>query len=446
MKIVVVGTGYVGLVTGTCFSEMGNHVTCVDVDENKISNLKEGIIPIYEPGLEELVLSNVKENRLSFSTSLAEAMQGVSIYFIAVGTPPGEDGSADLRYVLDVAREIGAHLDGYSVIVNKSTVPVGTADKVRDAVQNELKRRGVAHDFDIVSNPEFLKEGSAIDDFMYPDRVVIGVDNDRAKTMMHELYAPFMRTRNRVLTIGVRDSEMTKYAANAMLATKISFMNEIAYMCDQLGVDVENVRHGIGSDNRIGFSFIYPGCGYGGSCFPKDVQALVQMANDIDFDGKLLRAVEERNEAQKRRLVEKIIGHFGKDLSGLTFGLWGLAFKPGTDDMREAPSKVIMHELIAAGARIVAYDPVASVVARKELPTEWFEHGHVQLVDHPYDAVQNVDALVLVTEWKPFRNPEFETMKQAMKQAVVFDGRNQYDPQQMTELGFAYYCIGRGNR
>lgn len=445
MKIVVVGTGYVGLVTGTCFAEMGNTVACVDIDEDKIAKLKQGVIPIYEPGLEELVLSNVRENRLEFTTSLAEAMQHSSIFFIAVGTPPGEDGSADLRYVLDVAREIGKNMDGYGVVVNKSTVPVGTADRVREAVQAELDKRGLAHEFGVVSNPEFLKEGTAIEDFMYPDRVVIGVDSEKSKKIMHELYAPFMRTRNRVLTIGVRDSEMTKYAANAMLATKISFMNEIAYMCDRLGVDVENVRHGIGSDNRIGFSFIYPGCGYGGSCFPKDVQALVQMANDIDFDGKVLRAVEERNEAQKHRVAEKVTEHFGRDLSGLTFGLWGLAFKPGTDDMREAPSKVVMRDLIAAGAKIIAYDPVASNVARRELPSEWFEHGHVRLADHQYEALEDVDALILVTEWKPFRNPDFGKMKSVMKQPVIIDGRNQYDPQQMQDLGFAYYCIGRGS-
>ena len=444
MNIVVVGSGYVGLVTGTCFAEMGNKVTCVDIDQQKIDKLKKGILPIYEPGLEEMVLSNVKENRLHFTTSLAEAAEGAAIFFIAVGTPPGEDGSADLQYVLAVARDIGRNLHDYAVVVDKSTVPVGTADKVNAAIRQELEVRGADIDFDVVSNPEFLKEGAAIDDFMYPDRVVIGSNSERATKLMHQLYAPFMRNHDCVITMGVRDAEMTKYAANAMLATKISFMNEIACMCDRLGVDVENVRQGIGSDSRIGFSFIYPGCGYGGSCFPKDVQALVQMARQIDFDARVLEAVEARNELQKHRLAEMVRSEFGAELAGRTFALWGLAFKPGTDDMREAPSKAVLEELIGAGAHVVAYDPVAGEVARRELPAEWFDRGLLRLAEHQYDALQDADALVLVTEWKPFRNPDFDKMKSLMKQAVIFDGRNQYEPDHMEELGFTYYAIGRG--
>jgi UDPglucose 6-dehydrogenase len=443
MNVVVVGTGYVGLVTGTCFAEMGCKVTCVDIDHAKIEGLHNGVIPIYEPGLEEMVKANVAEERLFFTNSLADALPGADFAFIAVGTPPGEDGSADLKYVLGVAREIGQHMDDYLVVVDKSTVPVGTADKVRDTLQEELDRRGASLDFDVVSNPEFLKEGDAIDDFMRPDRVVIGAETRRATELMHQLYAPFMRNHDCILTMGIRDAEMTKYAANAMLATKISFMNEIASMCEQLDVDVEQVRLGIGSDSRIGYSFIYPGCGYGGSCFPKDVKALVQMANDINFDAKVLRAVEERNDLQKHRLAEKIIARFGADLSGLTIGLWGLAFKPGTDDMREAPSIIIMRDLIAAGANLRAYDPVAMTVAHHELPNEWFEHDHLKLCDHPYDVLQEADAMALVTEWKPFRSPDFSKMKEVMKQAIIFDGRNQYDPAHMTEQGFEYHSIGR---
>ncbi len=446
MKVVMVGTGYVGLVSGTCFAEMGCDVTCVDVDEAKIVALKGGTIPIYEPGLEEMVKQNTAEGRLHFTTSLAEALPGADFVFIAVGTPPGEDGSADLKYVLAVAREIGRHLDHYTVVVDKSTVPVGTADKVRATIQAELDARGMDIEFDVVSNPEFLKEGAAIEDFMYPDRVVIGADNERAAGHMRRLYAPFMRNHDCTLVMGVRDAEMTKYAANAMLATKISFMNEIAHLCDELGVDVEQVRLGIGSDSRIGYSFIYPGCGYGGSCFPKDVKALVQMADDIGFDARLLQAVEARNERQKHRLADKIKAHFGGDLAGRTIAVWGLAFKPGTDDMREAPSKVIIADLIEAGARVRAHDPVALDVARRELPAEWFDSGRLELFEHQYDALQGADALALVTEWKPFRNPDFGRIRSALKQPLVFDGRNQYDPAAMAELGFTYYCIGRGGQ
>jgi len=443
MKIAVVGSGYVGLVTGACFAERGNIVTCVDIDEDKIKQLKQGKTPIYEPGLDELIKNNAREERIFFTTSLADAMQTAELVFIAVGTPPGEDGSADLQYVLAVAKEIGQHLSRYCIVVDKSTVPVGTADKVNTAIQTELDKRGLDIEFDVVSNPEFLKEGAAIDDFMRPDRVVVGTDSEKAAEVMHNLYLPFMRYHENIIIMGVRDAEMTKYAANSLLATKISFMNEIANLCDQLGVDVENVRRGIGSDTRIGYSFIYPGCGYGGSCFPKDVQALIRTANEHDYDAVILKAVEERNRQQKYRLFEKIQNKFGKDLSGLTFGLWGLAFKPGTDDMREAPSKVVLHELIAAGAKVIAYDPVASEVAQEELPQDWFKHGHLRLVEHQYDALSDVDALVLVTEWKSFNNPDFDRMKQLMKESIVFDGRNQYDPQQMRKLGFSYMTIGR---
>lgn len=444
MNIVVVGTGYVGLVTGTCFAEMGNTVTCVDVDTAKIEGLKNGRLPIYEPGLDELVARNFAEGRLRFTTSLPEAMADASVYFIAVGTPPGEDGSADLQYVLGVARELGQHMKHpFNVVVDKSTVPVGTAAKVTAAVGEELAKRGAKVEFSVVSNPEFLKEGAAIDDFMQPDRVVVGSDDERATRIMRELYAPFTRNHERTVVMGVRDAEMTKYAANAMLATKISFMNEIANLCEVLGVDVENVRKGIGSDQRIGYHFIYPGCGYGGSCFPKDVKALVHTAEQNDFEPWVLRAVEQRNNNQKYRLSQKVFARFGTDLSGLTFALWGLAFKPGTDDMREAPSKVFLREVIAAGARVVAFDPVAAEVAQKELPRGWLDDGRLTLVEHQYDALDGADALVLVTEWKPFRNPDFAQMKSRMKQPIIVDGRNQYDPTTVRAIGFEYQGIGR---
>ena len=443
MKLAIVGTGYVGLVTGTCFSEMGNQVTCVDVDNRKIEALKQGRIPIYEPGLEALVKSNHAEGRLFFTTSLAEAMQDAEALFIAVGTPPGEDGSADLQYVLAVAREVGRNLQDYLVVVDKSTVPVGTADKVRIALQEELDKRGVDIQFDVVSNPEFLKEGAAVEDFMRPDRIVIGTDSERAREIMRRLYADFSRNHDRIMFMGIRDAEMTKYAANAMLATKISFMNEVASLCDRLGVDVEKVRLGIGSDKRIGYSFIYPGCGYGGSCFPKDVKALIRMAEDNHLPPLVLNAVHSRNEEQKHVLFNKVTERFGDDLTGLTIGVWGLAFKPGTDDMREAPAVVLLHELIAAGATVRAYDPEAMDVAREELPKAWFESGQLTLTDHQYDALQEVDALVLVTEWKPFRHPDFKAMRKLMKQMMIFDGRNQYDPLVVKEEGFEYVGIGR---
>ncbi|MGM0552959.1 MAG: UDP-glucose dehydrogenase family protein [Pseudomonadota bacterium] len=444
MKITVIGTGYVGLVTGTCFAEMGHHVTCVDVDAQKIDHLREGILPIYEPGLEPLVARNAEQGRLRFTTSLAEGVPGCEAFFIAVGTPPGEDGSADLQYVLAVAREIGAHLDSYAVVVDKSTVPVGTADRVHATIQAELVRRGVQVGFDVVSNPEFLKEGAAVQDFMKPDRIVVGADSEAAIACMRELYADFSRNHDRLIVMGVRDAEMTKYVANAMLATKISFMNEIANLCDRMGADVENVRVGIGSDQRIGYHFIYPGCGYGGSCFPKDVKALIRMAHAHDFAPAVLQAVEERNETQKSYLFERIRDRYGDNLEGRQFGLWGLAFKPGTDDMREAPSKVLIRQLIEAGASVRAHDPVAMDVARQELPAVWFESGRLALAEDEYAAAEDADALVLVTEWRPFRNPDFERIRAAMRpQPAVFDGRNQYAPESMRALGYHYTGVGR---
>lgn len=446
MNIAVIGTGYVGLVTGACFAEMGHHVTCVDIDAAKVAGLRRGELPIYEPGLQPIVMRSVAEGRLSFTASLADALAPARVVFIAVGTPPGEDGSADLSHVLAVAREIGRHLDGYRVIVTKSTVPVGTADRVRAAIAAELAARGVQIDCDVASNPEFLKEGAAVEDFMKPDRIVIGTDSERAREVMRELYQDFSRNHDRILFMGLRDAEMTKYAGNSMLATKISFMNEIANLCDLLGVDVEKVRLGIGADSRIGYSFIYPGCGYGGSCFPKDVRALIHTAGLHDYRPLLLEAVHQRNEAQKHVLFAKIAARFGSDLSGLTFAVWGLAFKPGTDDLREAPAVVLLHELIGAGARVRAYDPEAMEAARRELPQAWFSDGRLTLARHQYEALEGADALALVTEWKPFRHPDFTAMKGLMKAPVIFDGRNQYDPQALRRDGFTYIAIGRGER
>ncbi len=443
MNITIIGTGYVGLVTGACFAEMGSRVTCVDVDEGKINGLKSGILPIYEPGLESLVINNYKEGTLEFTTSLEQAAANSNIFFIAVGTPPGEDGSADLQYVLQVAREIGQHITKYSVVVDKSTVPVGTADKVRATINEALEERGVTVEFDVVSNPEFLKEGAAVNDFLKPDRIVVGANSDRAAKIMKRLYAPFSRNREKVILMNVRDAEMTKYAANSMLATKISFMNEISNLCERLGVDVENVRKGIGSDSRIGYSFIYPGCGYGGSCFPKDVKALIKTSKDNGFDPLVLDAVENRNNAQKMILPEKIINRFGRDLSGKTFCLWGLSFKPGTDDMREASSIVLINALIQAGGIINAYDPVAMEQAKKELPKAYIDDQKICMADTQYEAIKDADALLLVTEWKAFRQPDFKKMKELMKEPVIFDGRNQYDPEEVREAGFEYHGIGR---
>jgi UDPglucose 6-dehydrogenase len=443
MKLTVIGTGYVGLVTGACLAEMGNTVVCVDTDNGKIEALKRGILPIYEPGLERIVAQNSKEGRLHFTRSLADSLAEAQVYFIAVGTPPQDDGSADLTQVLDVAKQLGQQIDQYTVIVDKSTVPVGTAERVQTAVQQKLRARGADVPFDVVSNPEFLKEGAAVQDFMRPDRIIIGTGSDRAQSIMREVYAPFMRTRERVLFMGVREAEMTKYAANAMLATKISFMNEIANLCDRLTVDVESVRLGIGADSRIGYGFIYPGCGYGGSCFPKDVNALIHTAKEAGMQPKVLEAIQSTNDAQKHVLFNKITQRFGSALDGRNFGVWGLAFKPGTDDMREAPAVVLLKELIASGARVKAYDPVAMPVARKQLPDTWFNSGQIQLAEHPYEAVKDVDAMVLVTEWKPFRHPDFARMKQLMKAPVIFDGRNQYDPHTVRKMGFEYVGIGR---
>lgn len=442
MNITVVGAGYVGLVSAACFAEMGNTVTCIDVDLSRVAQLKLGVIPIYEPGLEALVQSNAKDGRLHFDSNLAPAVALAEVVFIAVGTPPHEDGSADLRYVLAVASEIGRSIQQYTVIVNKSTVPVGTADKVKAIIKSELVRRDVEIAFDVVSNPEFLKEGTAIDDFMRPDRIVVGADSESAKAIMQALYAQFTRNHQRTIFMGVRDAEMTKYAANAMLATKISFMNEVANLCERMDVDVANVRLGIGADARIGYHFIWPGCGYGGSCFPKDVKALIRMSRDVGFEPKLLQAVESRNEAQKLRLFEKIEDYFG-DVRGKTIAVWGLAFKPGTDDMREAPSVILISALIAAGATVKAYDPVAMKAARGEFPEAYFESGDLSLVDGQYEALIDADALVLVTEWKPFRNPDFRAMKRLMTGSVIFDGRNQYDIPYVQREGFTYFGIGR---
>jgi len=439
MELAVIGTGYVGLVSGTCFAEMGNNVICVDTDQPKIDMLKQGVIPIYEPGLEEMVRRNAKEGRLSFTTDINEVVDKALVLFIAVGTPPDDDGSADLQYVLAVARDIARCMNEYKIIVDKSTVPVGTADLVRKEVIRVLAERGVNHEFDIVSNPEFLKEGAAIEDFMKPDRVVVGVDNVRVAEIMKLLYSPFNRNNDRVITMSIRSAEMTKYAANAMLATKISFMNEIARLCEKLGADVSEVRHGIGSDTRIGYKFIHPGVGYGGSCFPKDVQALIQMAQKAGLEPLVMKAVEAVNAEQKTILAQKVKAHYGDELKGKTFALWGLSFKPQTDDMREAPSIVIINELISAGAHIVAYDPVAMHEAKRRFG----DNPAISYTDSEYDALHDADAMLLITEWHQFRYPDFKRIKSLLRQPVIFDGRNQYDPHKVRELGFTYYAIGR---
>ncbi|NPA30231.1 MAG: UDP-glucose/GDP-mannose dehydrogenase family protein, partial [Epsilonproteobacteria bacterium] len=425
MKLSMVGTGYVGLVTGTCFAEMGNDVICVDIDEKKIAKLKEGIIPIYEPGLEEMVKENYAKGTLRFTTDINEALQKSDIIFIAVGTPQGEDGSADLQYVLKVAEQIGEGMTHEMIVVDKSTVPVGTADKVRAVIAKKLEERGVDIPFHVVSNPEFLKEGSAIEDFMKPDRVVIGADDKKAMDIMKELYAPFTHNHERFIAMDVRSAEMTKYAANAILATKISFMNEIANICERVGADVNRVRVGIGSDRRIGYSFIYPGCGYGGSCFPKDVQALNRIALDAGYEPKIIQAVEEVNKAQKKVLAQKVVRRFGEDLSGKTFAVWGLAFKPETDDMREASAITIINELTRRGAKIRAYDPKAMEEAKNFYLKD---NDAVTYCQSKYDALDGADAMLLVTEWKEFRSPDFDEVKKRLKAPVIFDGRNQYNP------------------
>jgi UDPglucose 6-dehydrogenase len=440
MRVTIFGTGYVGLVTGTCLAEVGNEVVCVDVDADKVERLERGELPIYEPGLEDLVGPNHKAGRLRFTTDAALGVKHGDIIFIAVGTPPDEDGSADLRHVLAVARTIGQKLERPAIVVNKSTVPVGTADRVRDAIAAELARRGVAVEYEVVSNPEFLKEGDAVKDCMRPDRIVIGTTSPRAIEQLKTLYAPFNRNHERIVLMDARSAELTKYAANAMLATKISFMNEIANIAEHVGADVELVRHGIGSDPRIGYSFIYPGAGYGGSCFPKDLRALERTARQHGYEPRILPAVEAVNNAQKNRLYALISRHFGGQLAGRTMALWGLAFKPNTDDMREAPSRVLMEALWAAGARVRAHDPAALAEARRLYPGQ----ERLVLCEDAFEALDGADALVVVTEWKAFWSPDFARIATALKHPVIFDGRNIYDPRAVESAGIAYYGIGRG--
>lgn len=437
MKIAIVGTGYVGLVSGTCFAEMGINVTCIDTNEKKIESLIQGNIPIYEPGLEEIVLRNYQEGRLNFTTDLTTVLNEVDIIFCAVGTPPDEDGSADLKYVLEVARTIGAHMNNYVLVVTKSTVPVGTAQKVRGAIQEELDKRNLSIEFDVASNPEFLKEGAAIKDFMNPDRVVIGVESEKAKEVMSALYRPLMLNNFRVIFMDVPSAEMTKYAANAMLATRISFMNDIANLCELIGADVNMVRKGIGADSRIGNKFLYPGCGYGGSCFPKDVKALVKTAEQNGYDMRVLKAVEDVNENQKSILFRKLQKHFNNELKDKTVAIWGLAFKPETDDMREATAQVTIELLIEAGCKVKVYDPIAMDECQRRLG------DRIEYCIDMYDTVLNADALLLVTEWKLFRIPSWGVLKKTMKQSVIIDGRNIYDHAELEKLGFNYYCIGK---
>jgi len=440
MKITIFGTGYVGLVTGACLADVGHHVLCMDVDEQKIEGLKNGIIPIYEPGLEPIVKHNFEAGRLQFTTDVETAVKHGELQFIAVGTPPDEDGSADLQYVLAVARNIGKYMDDYKVIVDKSTVPVGTADKVRNVVAEELKQRETDLPYDVVSNPEFLKEGAAINDFMKPDRIVVGTDSEKAAAMLREVYLPFNRNHDRMVFMDIRSAELTKYAANAMLATKISFMNEIANLAEQVGADVEAVRLGIGSDPRIGYHFIYPGCGYGGSCFPKDVQALVRTAQSIGFEATLLSSVEAVNAKQKHRLFEKVRDFFKGELEGKVVAIWGLAFKPNTDDMREAPSRYLMEALWAAGARVQAFDPESM----KETQRIYNGEERLTLCGTKEQALKGADVLVICTEWMEFRSPDFDLIKDCLKYPVIFDGRNLYDPELLEKRGIQYYGIGRG--
>ncbi len=440
MKITVVGTGYVGLVSGACLAEMGHHVICVDTDEGKVEKLKQGIIPIYEYGLEGLVVENTRHKRLEFTTDIAEGVAHGQIIFIAVGTPPDEDGSADLKYVLQVADSIGQSMDDYRVVVTKSTVPVGTAEKVRGTLRSALDKRGVTLDFSVASNPEFLKEGAAVEDFMKPDRIVIGTDDERAMELLSKLYAPFNRNHERVIFMDIPSAELTKYAANSMLATKISFMNEVANLAELLGADIEAVRKGIGSDPRIGYHFIYPGCGYGGSCFPKDVQALAKTAAANGYDMRLLNAVEAVNDTQKYKPVDKLVSELGEDLSGKTIALWGLAFKPDTDDMREAPSRVVIKELLSRGAKIAAFDPVAHEEAERIFAGE----PNLSIYnDDPYDALKGADALVVVTEWKMFRGVQLSRVREEMQGNLIIDGRNIFNPKSVREHGLTYHGIGR---
>ena len=442
MRITIFGSGYVGLVTGACLADAGNHVLCVDVDEGKIAALKRGEIPIHEPGLDALITRNAEKGRLEFTTDAAQGVAHGLVQMIAVGTPPDEDGSADLRHVIAVARTIGTHLNDYRLVVTKSTVPVGTADKVRSALAETLARRGAEVQFDVVSNPEFLKEGAAIEDFMKPDRVVVGVDNERATELMRTLYAPFTRNHDRLIVMDVRSSELTKYAANSLLATKISFMNEMALLAEKLGADIEKVRRGIGSDPRIGYGFIYPGAGYGGSCFPKDVQALVRSAKQAGQESLILSAVEAVNDKQKKVLFRKLAAYFHGQLEGKTIALWGLAFKPNTDDMREAPSRVLISALLEAGAHVQAYDPVAM----KEAHRLYVNVPHFSLAESQEAALRGADVLVIMTEWQEFRSPDFNLIKSTLKHPAIFDGRNLYDPEQMSARGIRYFAIGRGER
>ena len=436
MKVVMIGTGYVGLVSGTCFAEMGVHTVCVDIDTVKIENLKKGIIPIWEPGLEDMLKRNFESGRLSFSTSIAESISGADACFIAVGTPPDEDGSADLQYVLAVAREIGKNISDYLVVVTKSTVPIGTSEKVRTAVQEEISLRGLSISFDVASNPEFLKEGDAIDDCMHPDRIVIGTDSERAQELLNRLYKPFVLNGHPIIFMDIPSAEITKYTANAMLATKISFMNDIANFCELVGADINAVRKGIGSDRRIGQYFIYAGTGYGGSCFPKDVKAIIKTADSKGYSLEILKAVEDVNDRQKSRLYQKAMQYFGNNLQGKKIALWGLSFKPNTDDMREAPALVLIQLLVKAGCKVVAYDPVAIEETKRRIG------NIIEYVENPYDAIVDADALFLVTEWTEFRVLNYEKMK-TMRHKIIFDGRNIYDPKELHAHGFEYYGIGR---
>jgi UDPglucose 6-dehydrogenase len=437
MKISVIGTGYVGLVSGTCFAETGINVVCVDVDKKKIENLNNGIIPIYEPGLETMIQNNVEKKRLSFTTDIAESLDDCDAAFIAVGTPPGEDGSADLQYVLKVASDIGKHMKDYLVIIDKSTVPIGTSEKVREAITKELNKRKVNIEFDVASNPEFLKEGAAISDFLKPDRIVVGVDSERAEKVFKRLYKPFLLNGHPLLFMDIPSAEMTKYAANSMLATKISFMNDIANLCEIIGADINNVRRGIGSDSRIGPKFIYAGAGYGGSCFPKDIKALIRTSSENNYSLEILKSVETVNERQKKVLPAKILQHFNNDLKNKSLTIWGLSFKPKTDDMREAPSLVVIDELLKAGAAIKAYDPEAMEEAKKILGDK------ISYSDDMYEALIDSDALIIVTEWPEFRVPNYKVIEKLMNQKLIFDGRNIYDLQEMEEFGYTYYSIGR---
>ena len=439
MKITIFGSGYVGLVTGACLAEVGNDVVCMDVDVDKIEKLQNGIIPIYEPGLDVMVKENQEAGRLRFTSDVKEAVDHGLFQFIAVGTPPDEDGSADLQYVLAVAKNIAQHMDGYRIVIDKSTVPVGTADKVKETMQSVLQAQGKELEFDVVSNPEFLKEGAALDDFMKPDRIIVGTDNPRTAELLKALYGPFNRNRDRVITMDIRSAELTKYAANAMLATKISFMNELANLAEKLGADIEQVRQGIGSDSRIGYSFIYPGCGYGGSCFPKDVKALERTAKEAGYHAELLNAVENVNSRQKQRLFEKISTHYQGDLKGKVFALWGLAFKPNTDDMREAPSRVLLEALIDAGATVQAYDPEAMEEAQRLYGNK----AGLTYAEGQKESLNQANALMIVTEWKQFRSPDFDYLSRQLQDKVIFDGRNMFDPGTVKKNGLHYYAIGR---